>query len=143
MSDVRAHRSDNAGEIGLQLRIAKLLECFCQIRLGVSDRCFGAGPDLLCVVQRLPGGCVGDDQHALCAAPLRSPSGKLSLRFRELCSRGPHGELERNGIDRSDSLALGNRVPEFDRTGDETSQHPEREISLELRFYRADEHGFG
>ena len=138
LSNVRAHRSDNAGEIGLQLRIAKLLECFCQIRLGVSDRCFGAGPDLLCVVQRLPGGCVGARSACVCAAPSRSPW-QAEPRFRELCSCRPNCELERNGIDRSDSLALGNRVPEFDRTCDETSQHAEREISLELRFYRADE----
>jgi hypothetical protein len=84
LSLLSAHRSDNAGEIGLHLCIAKLLDRLCQVGLGVSDRCFGASPDL-CIVQRLSAGCVGEDQHSL--SLLRCARGlELSLHFRELCS---------------------------------------------------------
>ena len=53
MSYVGTHRGNDAGEIGLHLRITKLLDRLCQVRLGARNRCFRSGSNLHCVVQGL------------------------------------------------------------------------------------------
>ena len=125
-------------EIGLHLCIAKLLDRLCQVRLGVGDRCFGAGANLLCIVQCLPAWLrrYAISMRFRCSVALAFSSRACAFASSALADRT--ASSKRQWIDVSDSLSFGNRIAEIDGTCDEASQHAEREISLEARFYRTD-----
>jgi hypothetical protein len=98
LSDFCAHRSDDAGETALSLGIAPLLDGLDQVRLCVRHRCFGAGPRLLRIVQRLLCGGVGCDEGSL---PLlrRLRGRQLRLGLRKLSLGRAYRELQSRGID--------------------------------------------
>src|SRR4029079_5431991 len=130
LSDFCAHRSDDAGETDLELGVAPLLDGLDQVRLCVRHRCFGAGPRLLRIVQRLLCGGVGCDEGLL---PLlrRLRGRQLRLGLRKFSLGGAYGKLEGRGVDRAYRLSFADEVTDGDWTRGQTSQDAEREVGLE------------
>ena len=115
LSDFCAHRGDDAGEVGLDLRIAELLDRLGQVGLCVRYRRVGAGARLLGIVQRLLCGGVAGDEGSL--PLLRRPrSRQLRLGLRQLGLGRAYRKLKSRGIDDADGLSFADEVTNVDGT---------------------------